>query len=188
MRLLHRFRHGWSLIEVLTATTLGGIILGLAVVLAHGFFRLEENLRSERQTWGSLNRLAEQFREDAHAATAVALFEPKSRPPQAEADGKVERGAAWTFRLAGDRQVEYAVSSQGVTRIERVAGKVLGRERYALPAGTTARLEPPAPHGALVALRIAPEEVADRQPGAQPMRIVALVGFDHRCARQGGSP
>ncbi len=188
MRSLHRSRQGWSLIEVLTAATVGGIIFGLAVVVAHGFFRLEENLRSERHTWGSLNRLAEQFREDAHAARAVVLSQPKSQPPQPGADGKVEPGAAWTFRLAGNRQVEYAVSDQGVTRIERVAGKVLGRQRYALPAGTTARLKPPAPPGALVALRIVPEALADRQPAAQPMQIVALVGFDHRFARQGVSP
>lgn len=181
-------RQGWSLIEVVTAVTLGSVIFGLAMVVAHGFFRLDQSLQTERQTWASLDRLADQFRDDAHAAKSVALAEPKRGAAKAGSDADAGSLAVWTFHLAGQRQAQYTVSTGGVTRIERVAGKVLSREGFSLPPGATAKLELPAPPGRLVALRIVPEELGGRAPAAQPMRIMALVGFDHRFASKGAQP
>ncbi len=187
MRPAQPARHGSSLIEVLAAITAGSVIFGLAVVAAYGLLRMEKNLRTERQTWASLGRLAEQFRDDAHAAQTVTMTSPAAREAQEPAPGGTEPQAAWTFHLAGDRQAEYAVTAGGVRRIERSAGKVASREDYWLPPGTTARLEVLGGSGR-VALRIVPQQLEGRPVAAQPMRIEALVGFDHRFANKGRKP
>lgn len=188
MRPAQRSRQGASLIELLAAITVGSVVFGLALVLAHGFLRMENNLRAERQTWAALGRLAEQFRDDAHAAQTVAMPEPKPEGAKRTATSTAEPGAAWSFQFASGRRAEYVVAAAEVTRIERVRGTVTSRESYPLPPGTTARLEPPAAGTRRVALRIVPEELAVRQPAAQPVRIEALVGFDHRFASKGGKP
>lgn len=188
MRAPQRTRQGWSLIEIVAAITVGSVIFGLALVLAHGFLRMDTSLRMERQTWASLARLAEQFRDDAHAAHAVAA--PAPNPAGAKpVDSRAEYpGATWTLRLADDHRAEYTVAGEEVTRIEHAGGKVVSRERYVLPPGTIAKLEPPAAGSRRVALRIVPQEIAGRQPAAQALRIEALVGFDYRFASKGAQP
>lgn len=168
--------------------SVGSVIFGLAIAVVHTCFRLDANLRRERQAWASLERLGEQFRDDAHAAEAVAVAFPGRESSTPVAQGDATPPAAWIFRLPGNRQVEYSVSAEGIARIERVANKVRSRERYALPPGINAKLDLPVPPSRRIVLRLAPAESAGRQPAAQPLRIEALVAFDRRFAPKGDRP
>jgi len=188
MKHRHSGRHGWSLIETIAAVTVGSVVFGLAVAIAHTFFRLDQNLQTERQTWASLNRLAEQFREDAHAAEAVTA--PGQRPLTAKVPAKGDTGPppAWIFHFPANRQVEYSATGEGLARIERVGDKVVSREGYVLPPGTLVKLQPPGPSSRMVVLQLVLSESVGRKPAAQPLRIEAAAGLDRRFASKGGRP
>ncbi|MCR4413479.1 MAG: hypothetical protein NUV77_13745 [Thermoguttaceae bacterium] len=172
----HRQRHGWTLIELVATMTVATTMFGILFALIHGFFRLERRSREELHTRSSLERLATQFRDDAHAARALA--------PAPAADGPSPAG--WDLHLDGGRRVEYRVVDEGLDRIERVGDRIERRERYRLPEAMAASVDLPSEKtGSMAVLRIAPDGSAPPEPDNHPVRIEAALGFDRRFETRG---
>jgi type II secretory pathway pseudopilin PulG len=172
----HRHRNGWTLIELVATMTVATTMFGLLFALIHGFFRLERRSREELLARSSLARLAAQFRDDVHAAQALAPA------PAANAASP----AGWDLRLDGDWRVEYRVVDEGLDRVERVGDRVERRELYRLPAGMAATVDLPTEKtGSIAVLRIAPDGLALPEPGTPPVRIEAALGFDRRFETKG---
>jgi type II secretory pathway component PulJ len=121
-------RRGYLLIEMLVAVTAASLVLGLSVGALALLFRLERTGREHVHHAASLGRLAEQFRNDVHAAIPQALDKTPGK------DG-------WRFAIAPDRAVRYSITPESVEREETAAGKTVGRESYAIPSNTTARFD-----------------------------------------------
>ncbi len=172
----HRHREGWTLIELVATMTVATTMFGVLFALIHGLFRLERRAREELHTRSSLARLAAQFRDDVHAARALAPA-PAGNGPSA---------AGWVLRLDGDRRVEYRVVEEGLDRVERVGDRVERRERYRLPEKMVATLEAQSEQdGSMAVLRLAPDDATPPEPGSHRVRIEAAVGFDHRFETRG---
>ena len=120
-----------------------------------------------------LDRLADQFRRDVHAAGSQVVAE------------KIEdEEPIWRVDLTDGRSVWYVAGSGEIAREERVGRTRLRHESYTLPEDYSATIavhasaNPP-----LVRLTIAPTDASSR-PGHE-IRIDAVPGRDGRFAKQG---
>jgi prepilin-type N-terminal cleavage/methylation domain-containing protein len=159
-------RRGFTLIEMLAALTIGSVVLGISVSMLALLLRVERLGREHVQQDGVTVRLAEQFRDDAHAALPPAPTDARNKGP-------------WRFVLASDRTVTYRALPEAVDREEAVAGKRVRYESYTLPAGWAARVlvaadgKPP-----LASLIVTSTETPRRTDGE--VRIDAVLGRDQR--------
>ena len=180
-------RRGHSLIELLVVISVGSALLAVSVGLLHTLLQMQQGGRKHLQQRRTLERLADQFREDVHAATQVRAT--AAGPGQAE-------GPGWELPRDPEHTVEYRLQEDNLVRTERQKDKVLRRESFALPQGATVSMETPkmgiaetAP--GLVTLRIVPLLPSERQPAGQPrapgaaspgrtIRVDAALATDHR--------
>lgn len=94
-------RNGKSLVEMLVVITLLGGLVATSGTVIHRLMRAERAVSADLVWQRSVNELAEQFREDVHAATAAKL---------------VDDGNGVTLTLP-DGVATYAISKHGVGRI-----------------------------------------------------------------------
>lgn len=164
-----RFRRGYSLAELLVVIAIGGTLMGTATATLYTMFEAEKAARDQLLAATTLDRLAAQFRCDAHEADRAGHVGPKAGQPAAD---------AWEFRLGGPRTVEYRGEAGSLVRLERDQGRIVAREEYTLGHGAQVSIESePAGRPPLAVLRIATP--ADATPGS-PRRIVrieAALGF-----------
>jgi prepilin-type N-terminal cleavage/methylation domain-containing protein len=157
-------RRGFTLLEMIVAMTIGAVLLGIAVSVIALLMGVEHSGREQLHQDAVTARLAQQFRDDVHAATRLA-------PAEAGKKG------LWQLVLAPDRTVTYHLLPEVVKRDEAVAGKPARHESYTLPAGWSARLIAPAkdqpPLASLIVVPLG--ALKDRD-----VRIDAVVGRDHR--------
>ena len=166
-------RRGHTLLEMTVVITVGATLLGIAVSLIHVLMRAEQNGRTHVERYVTMARLADQFRDDVHAAAG--------RPT---AEGQT----AWHLELAADRTVRYATDPGEITREERMGEKIVSRESYNMPDGYTAAIAPDdATIPALVSLIV--ELKAGSGSKGREIRIDAALGKDRRFAepKKGGA-
>ncbi len=173
-------RHrGYSLIELLTAISAGTAVMAIAVGLLGSLLDLDRHARERAQQRSALDRLADQFRRDVHAAVRVKPLETSGRdsPP------------GWQFQLDSRQSIEYRSAAGGdLGRTERTGAEVRRRESYRLPPQTMAaiqfdeRVEP-----RVVGLRLIAKDGSTVKPIRGALRIVATLGTDHRFLGRKGS-
>jgi prepilin-type N-terminal cleavage/methylation domain-containing protein len=159
-------RRGHTLVEMIVVMTVGAMLLGIAVSVLHVLMRVEQSGRAHVERHETLARLADQFREDVHAASVKPA-----------ADGE----SVWRLDLAADRTVRYAAEKGRITREERMGDKTASRESYIMPDDYTAAMAPDdAKNPSLVGLIVKFKGVLgvkDRE-----IRIDAALGKDRRFA------
>lgn len=156
-------RRGISLIEVMVVVTSVAILLGLCAVTMQFLFRVESEAQARRGAAAALGRLAEQFREDAHASEDTELR------PQSGLRLKVDPRTA----------IDYEIGPGRVTRVEATGGQAARRESFALGRHVSAAFERredgPRRFLALVVRR---EPTRSQPDPPHPLEILALVGKD----------
>lgn len=157
-------RRAFTLSELLVVLTTTAVLLGVALGIVSALLRTEQTGREQGQQAVVLDRLAAQFRADAHAA---------GRPGR---DDPAQHGG-WRFDLGAGRAAAYRVTAQAVEREEMAAGQPLRRETYPLPPGCTVRHQLSDDRG-LASLIVAAGE-ADAA-WRHELRIEAAVGLDRR--------
>ncbi len=110
---------GYTLIELLVVMAIGSALMGTATATLVLVLRAEQAGRRQMVLATALDRLSEQFREDAHGSGRVELLAP----------------GAWQLRQGGGRTVEYRTGADSLIRLERDQGQVVRQEEYALPPG-----------------------------------------------------
>lgn len=162
-------RRAFTLIEMIVAIAVGATLMSLAVGLLVALQRAERNGRSHVERNEAIQRLADRFRRDVHAAGDVAI--------------NGEDRKEWRFDLTGDNAARYVVEAPGISREERKESKVVCRESYALPTDLAVAVavdrtaSPP-----VVSLTIVPDD-ASMRPGYE-LRIDAVLGRDRRFAEE----
>jgi hypothetical protein len=165
-------RRGYLLIEMLTAITAGAVMLGISVGILGLLLRVERAGRDHGYRAMVLGRLAEQFRNDLHAALR-------------QAPGEAGPKDQWRFEMGPDHAVTYRATADTLERDETAAGKPVRRESYALPPGCAARVDVSADRAPpLASLTVAP--AGTRCAGSREVRIDAVLGRDHRFAKPEG--
>jgi prepilin-type N-terminal cleavage/methylation domain-containing protein len=157
-------KRGHTLLEMIVVMTVGATLLGIAVCLMHLLMRAEQSGRTHADRYATIARLADQFREDVHAAAG--------RPA---AEGQT----AWRLELAPDRTVRYAADSGEIAREERAGEKIVSREFYKMPDEYTASIAPDdAANPALVSLVVVLDSGSISKH--REIRIDAAWGKDRR--------
>jgi len=162
-------RRAFTLIEMIVAISVSAALMGIAISLLLVLFRAEQNGRTHIGQAETLQRLADQFRRDVHAAAHVTV------------DGKDPQ--RWQFDLPGDRIVRYTTDAGGISREEQMLSENVRMEPYLLPKDSTVAIEvdwaasPP-----VVSLMIKPSD-ASLRPGRE-FRIDAVLGRDFRFIAQ----
>ena len=163
-------RRAFTLIEMLVAISVGSVLMGIAVSLLLVLLGAEQSGRTHAERSESLQRLADQFRRDVHAAVG-----------EVAAGGEDQHGCR--LRLAGGESVRYAIGGGGLSREERKGSEVVRGESYALPKdSTTAIAIDRTTSPWTLSLTIVPND-ASLGPGHE-IRIDAVLGRDHRFAEQ----
>lgn len=174
-------RAGYTLIELLVLTTIGAVMVGVAVSLLTLLLRAAEGGRRDFHQDNVLRTLREQFRRDVHAATQLNTA---TRPATEDGD----RGT-WRLDLGPEPAVSYRAQPGRILRIRRAEGRVRQRESFRLPEDASAALDVERHAGSRVASltitarpapRAAPPGDAPSVPGRLLMRIDAVLGKDHR--------
>jgi hypothetical protein len=122
-------RRGISLIETIVLMSGVAAMLGLTVLVLQLLLKLDADSRSRLDRAGALERLAEDFRRDAHRARIAKLIDQPPRPS--------------SLRLEFDpgRLAEYQVTQRGeLVRLESSNGKPARRESYAIVQGGSIEL------------------------------------------------
>ncbi len=171
-------RRGISLIEMMVVISCASILLGLCAVSIQTLWRAAGDGQARRSAAAGLNRLAEQFREDVHAASPLGdsdLSERKLR-----------------LALENGITVAYEAKAGRVERVESAAGgKVTRRESYVIGRDRSARFEQrdDGPRRFL-ALVVRHESRKGRTEPPRPIEILALPGKDRieAVARPKGGP
>ena len=159
-------RRGYTLIEMVTAITVGAVLTGIAISVLLVMFRSERSGRSQRAAAQSLEWLADQFRQDVHAAVGEPVRDKKDTHP-------------WQFDLGAKQVAQYTFADNVVSREQRDGGKLARTETYRIPKESTVSITidrkatPP-----IVSLTIEPNESSSK-PG-RPFRVDAVLGRDLR--------
>jgi len=166
-------RLGFTLIETLVVIAGSAVVLATATALLHSMFKVDQATRQHAAGQQTLRRLAEDFRDDAHAAVKLSAVESADK-----------KSPGWEFQMTEPGQkVRYEAHPDRLTREEHAAGKVLRRDAYRLPAGSTATIRQESGTPEFAILRVAASSPVDGHVGGLPIRVDAALGSDHRFAK-----
>jgi prepilin-type N-terminal cleavage/methylation domain-containing protein len=115
-----RPRAAFTLIELLVAIVLGSAVLGLLSATMSRVLTGSRAAQDHLQGANSLGRLAEQFRDDVHAAASAG------------SDALGNEPARLILEQGDGISVAYAIDPDGLARIETASGAVRRRELFAL--------------------------------------------------------
>ncbi len=159
-------RRAFTLVEMIVAISVGATLMGIAMSLLLVMFRTEQNGRSQLAQAESLERLANQFRQDVHAAIGRTVPSGKDLHD-------------WRFDLTANRSVQYRVAENAISREQRSGAKQVRRESFRLPQDSTVAIAVDrAANPPLVSLTIEAGGTSS-QPGC-PFRVDAVLGRDLR--------
>lgn len=159
-----RRRRGHSLMELLIAITISSALMALAVGLLHLAFGVEESCREGQNRQGMLARLAEQVRQDAHAAEAWSVDVAQGR---------------WQFRFGPGHEAVYQRESERLLRSETIAGQVR-YESFAIPAEVRVECQMPSEGTRLLTLHLQCDSSSPGNPIWKETRIEACLGLNQR--------
>ena len=125
-------RRGYSLIETVAMMGAGAAMMAIAVGVLHMLMRLEQVSRDEVRQRVAVDRLADQFRRDVHAADRFT--------PVDATEGEDSR-PAWQLALEAGHAVEYRAEQKELLRTERAEGEVVKLESFSLPARATVSID-----------------------------------------------
>ena len=167
-----RVRRGYSLVELLVVLSVGTAMLTVAMSVLYMLKETQINVRQRLTVGRMITRLADQFREDVHAASGIERMSDERLLPGT---------AVWQFTLNRETVVRYELGNHEVRRA-RITGDGKIHDDYRLPAGLRATLRSPEPGSSVTTLRF---EVADATVArARPIQIEALLGFANRHTAQ----
>jgi len=169
-------RRAYSLVEMLVVIATGTAMMGVALGLLHMLMRMEQDSLNEVSQQGELDRLADQFRRDVHAADRFAV---------PSAPGKEDSPPAWQLALEADHVVEYRAEQEELIRLERKGDQVLRGDSFLPPAGTTVSIDlvgEAAP--GIVSLRIARDASQPPSSIGPGLRVDAELGKDRRFVKE----
>jgi type II secretory pathway pseudopilin PulG len=169
-------RRGYTLIEMMAVMAGVTALIGLGVATINSLFLIERNTRQATEDGLALERLADGFRDDLHAAVRPAGTDPEK--PGAVPSLGVD--------LPGGERVEYRTDGPAlfITR-KRPEGEPR-LERLILPSLGTPRLSWEEQDGRRFGrLSFSKSESA---PDGGELRVEALLGRDHRSSSTEGQP
>jgi type II secretory pathway component PulJ len=138
-------RRGASLVETLTAMTIGSVVVGIAASLVGGMLHLSRQGQRQLEDSLTLARLAGEFRNDVHAAARVERL---------AAEGQAGPGVRL---VAPAHSVQYRSVGAELQRVETRGGAVHSRQHYRLPRESVALFSgPEAETDGAVRLTVAP--------------------------------
>jgi hypothetical protein len=180
---IHRLvrRAGFGLFELLVAMILFTAALTLFVVFLELVLKVGTGSSEHLDRLVVTSRLARALRDDVHAATLAELADG----PQAAASGGDP--TRLRLRLADDRWIEYSVERDRVRREQIDGGSTKQREEYPLDRSAGGWTIDRLSGGTIVALRINRRLSPRRSSAPRPVRIEAVLAFDHRL-ETGGTP
>ncbi len=163
-----RSRRGFSLIELLIVLSVGTAMLMVAMSVLYMLKETQVTMRQRLTEGRMITRLADQFRDDVHAASRIERVSGEAPSPDK---------AVWQFAVGPDTVVRYEVGD-GAVRRARLAGTDKIQEDYRLPAGMIATISGAEGDSALAALRFAARDpnVVQRRP----VQIEAVLDFANR--------
>ena len=150
-------RCGFTLVEMLVVITVSAVMAAVCTGILCMLLQAEHRGRDDLHHGMTAGRLAEQFRDDVHAAAGL----PPNQPDR----------SGWQFQLPPDRTVDYRVARGTVVRTERVGGALRRQESYQLPEESHGRhrgFPGSAAGGGLFAVGPAGREPAPRRSGLRP--------------------
>jgi hypothetical protein len=110
-------RRGVGLVELLVMLAGGSVLLGTVGVLIGVMFRSEQLSARKVSSALSADRLARQFRQDAHSALRADLLRDQETP-------------GLQFSLEGDRRISYVAGNDRLVRTATAAGEREHRDEY----------------------------------------------------------
>ena len=161
-------RRGYALIELIAVISVSMITLGIAAGLVHSAFDVERSLRERLAQRQVVDRLAEQFRRDVHAASEVIV---EADPIRCELVG--HNRASVVYRTEGAMLVREALGEEGSSSSQHAS-----RTDFPLPQRCTVVFDRFEQAGrTLVGLTIVPKPGPDApaRQAPQPVRIDALL-------------
>jgi hypothetical protein len=171
-------RSGYMLIELVAVIGAGAAMLAIATGVIYTLFEAEDASREQLRHGLTAGRLADQFRRDVHAATAMAEARQSADDPGTP---------GWVFTLSDERSVEYLPDGQSTVRVERVEGKTVRRETFDLGRRWRASIgRRPEGETAVISLRMEADRESSAEPFSRTLVVEAVLSTDHRHARSGG--
>jgi prepilin-type N-terminal cleavage/methylation domain-containing protein len=163
-------RRAFTLIEMVVVMALASAMLGMAVALLVTLLRAERAVRDHVGHAAQVNRLAEQFRRDAHAAVRVMPGTKENN-----------QSGGVRFELAADHAVTYLPGDGEIVRTQWEGARVRGQDSFSLlPQSKVSWSLPSGSRPAMVSLRIE----LPGPPAGSVVSIEAVVARDHRFAKQ----
>lgn len=161
-------RRGYSLIEMIVVMIAITLVMGLGAATLQGVLTMEGRARREAAELADLERVANAFRDRAHAAQGHRAV------PEGATEGL--EGLVLTFEDGGT--LEYRVKDERLLIVREVIGAGTRTERARLPKGSRPSLALVRVDGAWLAVLI----VEDARAPDRAWRIEAALG------RIGGTP
>lgn len=162
---------GASLIEVVVAIAMIGVILSLTGITIHRLLRVEQVVTQSFVTDRSISRLAIQFRDDVHRSQSAT-------PVESTRDAKSELSLESD---TGDR-IRYAITERGIARLaeDRTGGRA--REDYRLPDCRVSFQHANDSEPRLRSIIIErPSAIATNEPTAlRPLRALKIQAYLHQ--------
>jgi prepilin-type N-terminal cleavage/methylation domain-containing protein len=129
----HKFKQtgraaGFTLVEMLLVISLSSILLCTVGVIFHGLHSAQRALGERQTAIDNIARLAEQFRDDVHAATSAQIT-----PAAESANNSESSHDMLKLSQPGQQEIEYATDGNCVTRVMKTGDQVAERESYDLP-------------------------------------------------------
>jgi prepilin-type N-terminal cleavage/methylation domain-containing protein len=162
-------RRGVSLIEVMVAISVGGVMLSIGVMTLRVLLRTERTGARHLLQSTTRARVSELFRRDLHEAVAAQPFAPAGDEP-----------SRFELTFPDGRQTVYQFADGHLQRLESEAGKLAHRDDFLLPDAELAfELQPGPPR--LASLLIREERGTKTESAASRVfRIDAVLARNHR--------
>jgi prepilin-type N-terminal cleavage/methylation domain-containing protein len=164
-----RRKNGFTLFEMAVVITVGGALTGIAVFLLCALMKNYNTSRERLECRRTINRLAQQFRSDAHEAKTISTD-----------------AAGTTFDSSTDDDgdhaiVRYQCLAGRIDRGELQGGKIVRRESYVLGPNLDASIRTEEQEGTTIAvMAISPRQQMEKLYYPAPTRIEAVLGRDFR--------
>ena len=167
-------RRGSMLVEVLLVVSIGSVISAVGIAMIIRMYRIEKTITTTLQTNGVQRRMADEFRQDAHIATAAKLAQNNDADTtEIQFEKTPSETVVWTFE------------DNRLTRTVRVDDENERSDRFRLPEGTLVvfgleQTDSP-PYAVLHVERATGAKTSAAEIQARrDYQILAGIGRDHR--------